>query len=265
MSFDREAQLSRRIGSGLLHEIRQNQLPAYTSLPCEDPEALVMVLGYLGVEEARRHACWYRPGWNAWDAMIRSRSISLEGWASQLELFLGKLPPHSVVLDCLRCGGVGAIKRPEFEPKVEENPCSRCEGARRLPFESPADQWLVMAGMVAVGRARWELRAASCDVRPKRDCKTSCPRCTWLWEALEASEGLLEEPTATEGFRVAQLYGDPDGWGDWLPYFGDRYESLLGAAEDLGEAKVREVLSAEIARRILGLREDHQALSKSSG
>ena len=209
-----------------------------------DQEDVLRLLAFAGVEEARALVpCCSDSGtgcsW-AWHA----DHDHLDAWLEGISRLCAKLPARRVeAVACEDCGG-------ERSYAVEGSRVHQCrccgavrDAALREAVDTPAERWLLVAACVAVGR-----EICGPDDGEHADCDSECMARREL-DALVAGSAWVEEPTLVcEGEWSSVVQTDAR----WVPGPHDeRAANLQAAAEVLGEPRVRELVCAEVVRRVL--------------
>ena len=253
--MDSDIRALERTGGGLMERLRANEIPTFTEsrdgacdhknwtqVECAaaqhehpfDPQDLLRLLAFLGVEEAREAVG------EAWEAVLNLVSVEFRLWSGSLRDLLTRLPPHRLEVKCANCRhGVVSLG-----PR-----CRRCQD-----HDTPAKDWLMADAALACGLEC----AAVFDHRPDMDC----PKCCGCQQydcpipALLAGRAWVAEPTREreEAWQRADLVG---GLPDWVPAVGSvefperAAFAIQAAAHVLGAARVREVVTSALLGRLL--------------
>ena len=200
-----------------------------------DPEDLLRLLAFLGVEEARAlvPVDW---GWGS--------LVGLKAWLMELSRLLAKLPARRVEVECHPC------ENHRYPALASLRPFSCCDGTGNVRQDVQAENWILVAACVAVGR--------EC-LTYAMDHSVGCSFAD-EWDALNAAEAWIADPTQERltAWRRIQT-GSPPSWVPEPPRApqpgrmpANLAQPLHAASEVLGETRVRELVCAEIVRRVLG-------------
>jgi len=197
-----------------------------------DPQDLLRLLAFLGVEEAREAVG------EAWEAVLNLVSVEFRLWSGSLRDLLTRLPPHRLEVKCANCRhGVVSLG-----PR-----CRRCQD-----HDTPAKDWLMADAALACGLEC----AAVFDHRPDMDC----PKCCGCQQddcpipALLAGRAWVAEPTAERLAAWEEHWAYPRGLPGWGPAYaelGEPARALRAAALVLTPERVRVIVTAAILGRLL--------------
>ena len=200
-----------------------------------DPQDLLRLLAFLGVEEANpgRH-----PIHSEW-----ADGLSLDHWLDGLSLLLAKLPPHRLLVNSTR-PLVYALDRRVDSGLVETK--------TNWPHDTPAEHWLLADAALAC--------AGECSRIEDEKARSAGVDPAWIPEmhrtrrAIAAGRAWVEEPTETAllEWSCAAEHPRPDLPG-WVPraYSFSASLALQAAAIVIGAARVREIVTAALSGRLL--------------
>lgn len=178
--------------------------------------SFLRLLAFLGVEEAREIV--------EWNEDPRRNLLS---WTNELQHLASPLPPKRVEVAC------GARSRSWVYRMCSAFDCEVCNGTGKVTTDTPAEQWLMVVAVVAVGRVVWANRknpggpgggpAQMLHGRFVNEQRR-------IGKALTAGDAWLDEPTPE---RATLWVGRVQGAPDWVPRFGLAGRALQSAAEIL--------------------------------
>lgn len=207
-----------------------------------DPEDLLRLLAFLGVEEARALCSEGDAAkWATYD------TADLDLWLDMLSRLLAKLPARRVEEKaCSECDSTGEweIQGDPWEPGDEwPEPvavkCEACSGSARYKTDTPAERWLLVAACVTVGR---EILRSGRGLAPGE----GDPGARRAEEAIAAAEAWVEEPT-NAGEEAWGRSGEVPAWCP-MPFPAIPTRRLQAAAKILSTERVREIASNSLLK-----------------